>query len=251
VKPPVSQKPAEQKFDSSSLALTSSGKESKTDTKKLSSLGNRRKKGKESKRGSSQGLSLPPPLQAVVNGRHTFRFTVTTAVTGTALSIDGGGVCGAIGGVTTVVNSVVTCYASSFRIRRISVWPSAVAVGTASPTPEIVWYSPSNAIEKDTSIERALPAGITVCAPVHSRPPKNSLCGDWINSVVNVTNPLFGFFYVPLGSIIDMEVAWTMMNNMAGLNRTVATAILGSPYYLYLDGSTRHGFAPTGKPTTF
>jgi hypothetical protein len=210
-----------------------------------------KKHGKESKRGGSKGLSLPPPLQVVVSMHHTFRFTVTTAVTGTAVAIDGGGVCGALGGICTVVNSVVTCYASSFRIKRISVWPSAVAVGTSAPNPEIVWYSPSNAIEKDSSVQRSLPSGITVCAPVHSRPPRGSLCGDWLNSVVNVTNPLFGFFYVPLGSVIDMECSWTMANNLQAMDRTVATGILKGPYYLPLDGTTRHGIQPANMPTTF
>jgi len=186
-----------------------------------------------------------------VQARHTFRFNVTTAVGGTAVTVDGGGMCGAIGGICTTANSVVTCYASSFRIRRVSVWPAPVAVGGTTPAPEIIWYSPSNAVEKDTSIERALPAGVVVTAPVHSRPPKASLCGDWVNAFVNVTNLLFGFLNCPLGSIIDVEVAWTMANNLQQLARTVASGTLGNPYYLYLDGSTRHGFNPIGKPLTF
>jgi len=177
---------------------------------------------------------------------------VGIAATGTAVAVDGGGMCGAIGGFCTAVNSIVSCYASSFRVKRVSVWPAAVAVGSASPpTPEVVWYSPSNAVEKDACVERTLPSGITVCAPVHSKPPRGSLCGDWINSAVNVTNLMFGFFWVPVGSVIDVEVSWTMANNMLSLDRTVATGILKGHYYLYLDGSTRHGFAPVAKPSTF
>jgi len=187
----------------------------------------------------------------VVTLRHTLRFIVTTAVTGTVTSINGGGVCGALGGICTAANSAVTCYSSSFRIHRVSIWPSAVAVGTISPCPEIVWYSPSNAVEKDSSVERALPAGLTVSAPIHSRPPAKSLCGDWVNSVVNVTNLMFGLLNTPAGSVIDLDVSATMSNNMACLGVTVASGTLGNPYYLYLDGSTRHGIAPVGKPLTF
>jgi len=249
-KPPVNQKPAEQKSDSSSLALTSSGKETMLTTKKSASFGRRRRGRGENKRG---GASLPPPLQAVVTVHHVFRFVVTTAgaITGTPVTIDGGGLAGALGGTCSVVNSNLTTWASSIRLHRVSIWPSAVAVGTLSPQPEVIWYSPSNAVEKDTSVERVLPAGITQTAPVHSRPPKGSFCGMWMNPVVNVTNILFGLTYVPGGSVIDLDVSFTMSNNMGTLGRVIATGVLGTIYYLYLDGSTRHGLIPAGKPSTF
>lgn len=242
MKPPVSQKPAEQKSDSKQDALISSGKLASMEVLKAS-----QRRGK-SRGGARRAPSLPPILDAVMSCTHTFRFQVTTGF-GSLVNITGGNLAGAIGGYCTIANSTVKTIASSIRVRGITVWPSQQS--SPQNPPEIVWFSPITVMEKDASKERMLPAGVSVTAPLSTRPPPNTLCSDWFAVSSGSSQPMFGLINMAAGNVIDVRLSFTVTNNLLGSTQVVTTGTLGTYYYLYLDGSTSHQIQPVGKPTTF
>jgi len=198
----------------------------------------------------STTASLPPVLNAVITCKHTFRFVVATGFTALQ-NITGGNLAGAIGGYVTVANSTLSRVASSIRVHRITIWPASQGVGIVPLTPEIVWFAPITVMEKDESKERMIPAGISVVAPLNETPPANTLCADWFAVSSGNTQPMFGLLNLAAGAVIDVSMSWTVTNNLTGATSAVATGILGTYYYLYLDGSSSHQIQPVGKPTTF
>lgn len=200
------------------------------------------------KRVGGRVSGLPPMLDAVISCHHTFRFQCTTGFS-LLVNITGGNVAGAIGGQCTIANSNVTCPASSIRIHRITIWPSQQ--NSPQNPPEIFWFSPITVMEKDSSRECILPAGISVCRPVTSVPPPKTLCADWFASVGGASQPMFGLANIAAGDVLDLEVSWTQSNNLLGVDRSVTTGTLKTTYYLYLDGSSSHQLQPVGKPSTF
>lgn len=205
------------------------------------------------RRGKSRAMasrtpSLPPVLDAVIACNHVFRFSVTTGF-GSLVNITGGNLAGVIGGICTTANATVRTIASSIRVRRITVWPPQQ--GSPQNPPEVVWFSAITIMEKDASRERLLPAGISVTAPLSTRPPRNTLCSDFFAVSSGASQPMFGLINMAAGAVIDVELSWTVTNNLLGSSPAIATGVLGTYYYLYLDGSTSHQIQPVGKPTTF
>jgi len=203
-----------------------------------------RRKGKKSRRSPA----LPPTLDAVIACTHTFRFQVTTGF-GALQNITGGNLAGAIGGYCTTANSTVKTIASSIKVNRITVWPPQQS--SPQNPPEIVWFSPITVMEKDASKERVLPAGISYPGSVSETPPRNTICGDFFAVSSGASQPMFGLINMAAGAIIDVNMSWTITNNLLGSTPAIATGVLGTYYYLYLDGSTSHQIQPIGKPTTF
>lgn len=211
-------------------------------------LGGKTKAVRKRRAAKAKLASLPPTLDAVITCRHTFGFQVITGFSA-LLNITGGNIAGAIGGYCTITNSRVTCAASSIKIHRVTVWPAQQ--NSPQNPPEIVWFSPITAMEKDASKYEVLPAGISVTAPVSTVPPRGTLCADWFSSVSGASQPVFGLANLAAGDVLHLDVSWTQSNNLLGVDRTVATGVLGTMYYLFLDGSTSHQIQPIGKPTTF
>lgn len=204
------------------------------------------RRGRSSK---AKGLpSLPPTLDAVITSRHTFRFSCTTGFSALQ-NITGGNLAGAIGGYCTTANATVKTVASSIRVHRVTVWPPQQ--GSPQNPPEIVWFGPITIMEKDESKERLLPAGVSVTAPVTEKPPGKTLCSDWFAVSSGASQPMFGLLNIAAGAVVDVQLSWTMTNNLLGSTPAIATGVLGTYYYLYLDGSTSHQLQPVGKPTTF
>ncbi len=203
-----------------------------------------RRRGKRASRASS----LPPVLDAVIACTHTFRFSCTTGF-GALQNITGGNLAGAIGGYCTTANSTVKTIASSIRVHRITIWPPQQS--SPQNPPEIVWFGPITIMEKDESKERLLPAGITVSGALTETPPAKTLCADWFAVSSGASQPMFGLINIAAGAVIDVRLSWTVTNNLLGSGPAIATGVLGTYYYLYLDGSTSHQLQPVGKPTTF
>lgn len=212
--------------------------------KKDQQLTARKGKGKVGRKGRAP--ALPPMLDAVIVCHHVFRFQVITGFT-SLVNITGGCLAGVAGGLCSVVNSTLVCPASSIRIHRLTIWPAAQSAPTNPP--EVVWFSPITIMEKDSSKESMLPAGITMERALVSKPPKGTLCSDWFATVGAVNVAMFGLSNFAAGGVIDLEMSWTQSNNLLGVNRTVSTAVLGTWYYLYLDGSSG-SIQPVGKPNT-
>jgi hypothetical protein len=76
------------------------------------------------------------------------------------------------------------------------------------------------------------------------------LCGDWVAATATGTLNLFSLS-CSTDSIIDVEVEYTLSNQIQAASITIATGVLGSIYYLPLDGAASHVYNPLHLPTTF
>jgi hypothetical protein len=189
--------------------------------------------------------SVIPTLESSVVIRRTFRFQVASAITSTGVSL--GNVFGALGVMCTTSNSTAFSFCSSFRLCKIIFYQSA-AGSITSPT-EILWSSVTDVNSKDdckvsSTLAYDRPAKIV------SVPPKNSLSGFWWNSSATVATPMFSVVNAPAGSILDLDVEYTLCNALIGNSYSISTGTVGGVYYLSLDGVTTHKLAAVGLPTT-
>jgi len=200
----------------------------------------RRGKGQKSR---GHAVGVVPELETSVVFRHKFRFECTT---GESVNISLLGIWGALGGICTVANSVLTTWTGSLRVRKIEIYESAQLVSTVNSA--VNWYTNSNSNLADklmlnSTIPYDLPSKIVAV------PPKNTLADFWWNSSAASSLALFGIM-TSVGSIIDLTVEFTLGNQAGGYQPTIATGTLGGDYYLALDGSTSNKYVPIGLPTT-
>jgi hypothetical protein len=186
-------------------------------------------------KGSATGIDLPKSLNVVPTVKHTFRFLSTSNNVG---SVTVGTLLGALGSIGTSVVQT-TNWNASVRLHSIKVWPPA---GSSS---YVEWVT-TGGYAKDEIKDSSLPTGVTVSKSLVFTPPKLSFAALW---QANVGNTLFKM-YAPTGSIIDVHVSYCPVGSFATNSNTVATAVLGVIYYLYLDGSSTHYFQPVALPTT-
>jgi len=210
----------------------------------------RRKVGRARSRAARKGPSartskLPPILDTVAQGHSVLRFTATSAAASAAVTI--GNVLMAIGGIGTIANSTVTSVASSVKLHKITIWPASTSAG-AGQNAEVIWSNQGN-YAKDESKSSVVPTGTTLTDVVVSRPPLNgSLQSAWQASAGAATQ--FFALTCPAGSIIDIDVSWTLSNNFVNVAQAGYAAVtLGSLYYARLDG-VGGKFLPLGVPTT-
>jgi len=187
--------------------------------------------------------SLPPRLDLTPHVNHTYRFSVTE--TGT-YSITVQDVVGAIGGIGYSTTSVGS-WASSFKIDRVTVWPSLS--GTVATGASLSWAAGTVGQEEDKVIDRTYPSGVTVTGAVSFRPPKQTLAGFWLEAV---DTDAFTLWTMDLtsGSVLDLTVSYTLCGKFFSTGIVVASAVAGEPYYLALDGPASNKIQPVGLPTT-
>jgi len=184
--------------------------------------------------------ALPPMINTAIKIRHTYRFTSSS--TTALVAVTGGTLAGALGGVCSVVNSTIVAWASSLKIHKITVWP-----GTGTQNTEVQWANTGN-YAKDDSFSELIPTGITVDHAIVSVPPRNSLAAFWQASA-GYNTTLFNIS-APSGSIVDIDISYTLANNLPGTSVAgYAVAALGTIYYGRLDG-VGGKFTPVGVPTT-
>lgn len=187
--------------------------------------------------------SLPPQISAVVTVSHRYRFQASAAASAVAVTV--GTLVGACGGIGTVSNSTIACWASSVRVRQVTIWP-----GTPSNNPnttEIIWGQVGTSYTKDESKLATIPTGVTVDRPVSERPPKDSLASFWLSAATSGT--VMTITCGP-GSVVDVDLTFTLANNFASVNITgLAAVLVNVVYYLRLDG-VGGKFVPLGLPTT-
>jgi hypothetical protein len=201
------------------------------------------RKGK-GKKGKSGGISLPPAIATTPVNRGTYRYFVQSAVSST--NINANMIGQALGGICTVANSKVTPWTSAFRIKSVTIYPSS-ASGTAIV--ELKWAINLTAFEKDYDVEGSLPGGITNTHGVRFVPPKGCLGSFWINNGGGGTN-VFAIT-APVGSLIDLDVEFTMCNNLAQFaDSTIVSGTLATIYYLSLDSPGNNKLQVMGRPTT-
>jgi hypothetical protein len=198
------------------------------------------RRGKASPKTSKQNKNTPIQIRSNVELSHRYRFTSnnggTTGITPTSM------LCAA-GTMGTVANTTVTSVFGAVKLNRIEIWsPPASQGSTVTCSVDFVGLGNSpNREYSDTSISVTTPAHIT-CSP-----PPQSLASFWqfpsTTSLCNVT--------APIGSIIDVVVSLIMNDqDITPATTSVATAVLGSMYFLSLDPNTTKHYPPVSLSTT-
>jgi len=184
--------------------------------------------------------SIPASIQI----RHRFRFIATA---GETMSITLQNLFGALGGIGTISNSTVTLFASSFRLRRLTIAESAQNVATVSS--EILWYSAADVNSPDkVNMNSTIPYDRP--SVVSETPPAKSLASFWWNTSATLSTILFSLT-VSIGSIIEADMEFTLPNNAPSFGLTGFTTVaVGTVYYLALDGRASNKLIPVGLPTT-
>lgn len=194
----------------------------------------------------STKVSLPPILQTTVRTNHTFRFRVNSTCNLTPIGL--GGVIGAMGVVGKTATSVVAIHTAA-RLKSIKVWLPALS---SANTFFIDWVGTVIAgITPDMSQETSVPDGVTITGCITCKPPKGSLAREWLNAgtLSSLAQALFTI-NSPVGAIIDLHVEGCISNTVATQTITVATAAVGTFYYLALDGPSSNKVIPQGLLTT-
>jgi hypothetical protein len=218
-------------------------KESKVESKLGLEVKEPLKKGR--KTGKSLGdMDLPPTIECTpLVRKHTFRFVATS--TNGAAGVSAADVIGTLGTVCHITNSSVRPFCSSFRIKKVSLWSDAN--NSSDQNCSVSWALATGNQARDTESNRSLPAGVSVSGKVVSRPPRGTLASLW--QAASSANLMF--IGSNSGSVLDLDVEYTISNQIISAVQTVATGVLGQIYYLYLDGSTTHVWQPEGLPNTF
>jgi hypothetical protein len=97
---------------------------------------------------------------------------------------------------------------------------------------------------KDEEIVETIPQGTTLPGCLRFVPPAKSLASDWI--IHTVTANLMTIA-APAGSVIDLDVSFTLKNVFGADDQSVSAGMLGAVDYGHLDtGQTL--FEPVGLP---
>jgi len=192
-------------------------------------------------------ICKPPQVKTNVIFSHKYRYIATGSSSFVVNAIKLAAACGT---VCAVANTSCTIFTDSVRIRSIEIWSPAPSQGTAA-TATVLWNQLSAGISNmstvevsDTSMSTAYPAH------VKCRPPKASFAANWTSSAA--TSPTLMTLSIATGSIIDLEVDLILADTGAsGPVATIATGVLGTVYYLPLDGTTSHNVIPVQLSTTF
>jgi hypothetical protein len=187
-------------------------------------------------RSMGKSSSLPPSINLVSTFTNTFRFISTNAAQVAVTADDLLGVCGGIG--TTIIQ--LSTWATSFKLNSVKVWPSAG--GSAN----LKWLV-AEAYERDELKDVSLPTGITITESVTFVPPAKTLAAFWQTAS---TSNIFAIAS-SVGSIVDVHITYTLPGGFLSTPLVVASAVVGTAYYLPLDGPASHTYTVLGLPTTF
>jgi len=193
-------------------------------------------------RARSGSSSLPPSIQITPTVDVTYRYqTLATGI----YPITVGSVLGALGGICTVVNSKFNTWSGSFKVRKVTVWPPSTS---SSPTTGCFWRSGASGQVPDQELDGTIPAGVTVTKSLVFKPPRMSLCGFWIDSA-DLSSTIFDL-EITEGSIVDFAVTYRLSNVFASSQLNIASGVVGTVYYLALDGASSNKISPTLLPST-
>jgi len=203
--------------------------------------GQKRKRGKVTPR-------LPPQINVILNVPSRIRYQISSSIApNNATPVTRAMVLGSLGAICTVANTSLACWASTFRVKRITMWP---AVNGDAGVLESVTGTAEQALVKEKLNISSLPTGITVDRAVVWAPPRGSYLRMW-QSAVNSSDVLF-YLFGNAGTILDVECIFTLAGTVGGsILVGAATCSLGHQYYLSLDGSTLHNITPLALNTTF
>jgi len=189
------------------------------------------------------GSRLPPQIDAVLVVGHRYRFV--TSVTG-IYNVTPAMLFGVCGGFCTIANSQHRSWAGTIRAKRVTLFLPSVTSGTNSA--DVVWLSNDLNRSRDSEELNSTPTGITNCNSMTSVPPGKTAQQLWFTS--SATGASFLSLSVVVGTIIDLDLTFTLNCNFTGAANTIAVGMLGNTYYLALDGPASNKLIPVGLPTT-
>jgi hypothetical protein len=203
------------------------------------------KNGKKRKVMTGVTDNLPPPFNATTHCRIHRRFRANS--TGTSTTVTLGSLIGSLGVVGTVTNTTCVSMFSSVRLEKIVMWPPQNA---GSDRTILEWgASADGGYSPDDAFINTVPDGITVTTGISFRPPRKSLLNNWMSTYLTASN-IIAYVTCPTGTIIDVHVVACQPNDFVPESITVATAVVGSVYYLSLDPSATNVFIPVGLVST-
>jgi len=172
-------------------------------------------------------ISLPPMWKSMIY-RSKLQYTSSGAAAG--ISMTRGALGNSIGGVA-ISTTQICGIATSFRLRAVRVWPGVG--GDAA----VEWVANGNEQEftRDSGSSRAVPTGITETGCFSFRPPKGAWASFWQNANQG-TAELFAL-YCTDGSVIEVDLEWTLSLQQNGYLQTFTGLVAGDFYYPHLDGS--------------
>lgn len=195
-----------------------------------------RKKG--AGKGSRGVPSLPPRLELVVTVDCVRRFFFTNSASATPLTRRS--MAGSIGGVVTVANTTVTLYASSFRVRSITVWPAAgTSVHIDVPS---ISSGAEQALSKESVKNEYLPTGVTVDHPVVWKPKRGTYLDMWQNTSDNGTDQLLAVSGAA-GAVLDVHYQFTLSGAVSAAPSVTTTTVaaVGTVGCMCLDTGNKFG----------
>jgi hypothetical protein len=173
------------------------------------------------------------------------RFRANSAGTSTVVTM--GSIFGSLGVTGTVTNTTCVSMFSSIKISSFTMWPPQ---NTGSDRTILEWgASADGGYAPDSAFINTVPDGITESRGIYFRPPAKSLLNNWMSTYLTASN-VVAYITCPTGTIIDIHVTACQPNDYVPESITVATAVVGSVYYLALDGPSTNIFIPVGLVTT-
>jgi len=202
-----------------------------------------RRKGK--KKGRSGAPSLPNNINLVSVVPHIGRFSCTSNAS--SVSVTRGSMATTFGAIVTTANTSAVCFASTYRITKIIIWPAA---GSA-PILEFPGGSTAEqALQKEVMMNETMPTGITLDRPLVWKPSRKSYLSQWQVAASNPTDVLF-ILSTAVGTVVDVHSVFTLASGVqmgAGFGvSTSSTVPLATVAYFPIDTSNK--IQPIGLST--
>ncbi len=195
------------------------------------------------------GIPTKVPLWPKIRLRLYFNASSSTDKSTGLVTLDD--MLGAIGVVGRVANTSVTCLATSFRVRKVTIYQGPA--GASAAYSAINWFSAADEREPDYEEIQVTPLNYQgPSAMLTSYPPKSSTCGYWHRDTSTGTLLLFTVEVGTTGSVVAVDVTFTLPTTIASSNAlTVTTAAVGTFYRMSLNRT--HGSSslqPMGYQST-
>jgi len=187
------------------------------------------KRGRKNISQSPREIYTFPPISI------TLRFISSAVTSMTTGAITVGDIFGAILCIGRVVNSSVTAVATSFRIKRVAVYPPVDATYNDAT---LVWFTGLDDREPDLQKTETRAGGVSTPMGKVFVPPTNTVAGMWYKNVYTPQTELVFALAVTAGDfVIDVDLDFTLSGGPVGslLSIGVATAAVGNPYRLPLN----------------
>jgi hypothetical protein len=147
---------------------------------------------------------------------------------------------GAIGVYGRVTNTSVTPIATSFRIRKVTMYVAPSSSGAVLA--HLVFLDTADRVPDTVSNDAMPPTYYGEPYVLVGVPPKNSSASLWYKNTGTFSTAIFGVDVSTTGTVLDLELDFTLSSDVAASDTiTVATAVVGKFYRLPLNKTSTSG----------